>query len=127
MSIKENNKLIAEFMGWEQRYENTYIDLEGKGVRVSSMCFDTSWNELMPVIKKINELILEDGYGFKCEIKPFIHDNNKLHLWVYSEHPEDFSNDGCEVWWHGDTPYKSVIQFIKWYNKQLIEELVCLK
>ena len=50
MSIVDSNKLIAEFMG-----------VEYTGTRVKD--YDTSWDWLMPVVKKINEQISPNVRG----------------------------------------------------------------
>lgn len=50
MSIMDSNKLIAEFMG-----------VEYTGTRVKD--YDTSWDWLMPVVKKINEQISPNVRG----------------------------------------------------------------
>ena len=65
MNTTENNKLIAEFMGWKQcdPNDNTIYANPTNGALHSSdsdMRFYTSWDWLMPVIEKIQDKHLEN-------------------------------------------------------------------
>ena len=66
--MEANNKLIAEFMGWklghpellELRWGNEWFDSDGfKQTTKGYLHFDSSWEWLIPVIKKINEDFIE--------------------------------------------------------------------
>lgn len=54
MNTNENNKLIAEFMGFKECEGSYYRPIYNSGDWVSDvdLKFDTSWNWLMPVINK---------------------------------------------------------------------------
>ena len=61
----EGNKLIAEFLGmWRSKdgnsmvfkAENTYNDI----ISMSDLTYNSSWNELMPVVSKIGHLAREN-------------------------------------------------------------------
>jgi hypothetical protein len=55
----EDNKLIAEFMGYEVKHGKCYSPKYNDGT-IAPMQFDGSWDWLMPVVQKIerqNELI----------------------------------------------------------------------
>jgi LPS sulfotransferase NodH len=67
--MEENNILIAEFMGaeveiWkahERLGDNTsedawYAYFDGNGVAVEELAYDTSWDWLMPVVEKIEQV-----------------------------------------------------------------------
>ena len=59
-NIIENNKPIAEFMGWtvDDIYLETYrkrINGKFKYVHESQLKYDTDWNHLMPVVAKITQ------------------------------------------------------------------------
>ena len=69
----ENNKLIAEFMGyfpqdivskngylgWWSSPSNNFPNHDYKQIMFGAMLFHTSWDWLMPVIKKIQEDFIE--------------------------------------------------------------------
>lgn len=87
----ENNKLIAEFMGGYTPYErfgdSTEYYYKGHYVTLENMKFQTSWDWLMPVIKKINEQI----------------DPNVKGLWRMITHPYDY---------HVGDVFSQVVEFI---------------
>ena len=111
--MKKENKLIAEFMGMSQgkpnenRWKNDWFEkltTDGNefesGRRHEHLLFDSSWEWLMPVVDKIEEL------------EYFVH----------------VLGDGCIIY-DGECPkiirtgsrkeatYKAVVEFIKWYNE----------
>ena len=114
----ENNKLIAEFMGGYTPYEkfgdSTEYYYRGHYVTLENMKFQTSWDWLMPVVEKIEEV--------------FIDDSNL----IIKEHRYEFDMKytQCEIYDHvrdcvvasGDmgskilSTYQSVVEFIKEYN-----------
>lgn len=59
MNTTENNKLIAEFMGYYYVAETTsthdYFMVKGRYIRPDGIIFDTDWNWLMEVVQKIND------------------------------------------------------------------------
>ena len=67
MDTIENNKLIAEFMGCVENPNNgvwnTECPFEGKGHDLETMKYHTSWDWLIPVIKKINLQLHPDTRG----------------------------------------------------------------
>ena len=98
----DNNKLIAEFMGLEitgpgfssgYSYKEEYVHFE-------DVLYHKSWNWLMPVVEKIENL----GYGVTifrkgCHIDAGVYISNE-----YNNAPKITQT------------YKAVIEFIKWYN-----------
>lgn len=95
--MKTDNELIAEFMGLtptEKEYLNlgTWYDMK----------FDTSWDWLMPVIKKISGLF--EGGGDDYEELPDI----SHRVMCVTRHEIDTSIE---------TIYREVIEFIKWQNQ----------
>ena len=89
----KDNKLIAEFMGGYTPYEkfgdNTEYYYKGKYVKLENMEFHKSWDWLMPVVEKIEQV--NEGVP-----------QQMLHVNLYSEKRE---------------VYQAVIEFIKEYNK----------
>ncbi len=81
MNTTENNKLIAEFMGVDQVDIDTWLETN------SNLHYHTSWDWLMPVIKKINEQI----------------DPNVRGLWRMITHPYDY---------HVGDVFSQVVEFI---------------
>ena len=62
MKTQENNKLIAEFMGWElqddstDRWYGSYREPNGilhKNTNKEPLLFHTSWDWLIPVVQKL--------------------------------------------------------------------------
>ena len=123
MNRQENNKLIAEFMGmqhtnigWYDNEEslmlmdNTFDDLE----------FHTSWDWLMPVVDKIEDIdeeiklfggnIIKVSHTFQIE-------NKSVTVWKHSDRFD--SKRIIEI--NGDSKrsstYKAVVEFINQYNK----------
>ena len=114
----KDNKLIAEFMGMELGHDKTmyYDDAENlhPPTPVNELKFHTSWDWLMPVVEKIEEI--------------FIDDSNL----IIKEHRYEFDmkHTQCEIYDHvrdcvvasGDmgskilSTYQSVVEFIKKYN-----------
>lgn len=95
----ENNKIIAEFMGWKvqkdptERFFGRYRNLIGTWYKEIDLAFHHDWNWLMEVVEKI------EGIG-KTELKFSVHfENAKL------------SSDIQVV-------YNACVEFIKWYNSQ---------
>jgi hypothetical protein len=112
MNTAENNKLIAEFMGYKLFGGNKYcIDAHPqkrfvhKGLLNESvdftpeqMQFHTSWEWLMPVVRKIVELSCNDNDD------AFLSNEYTNILEII---PLAIREDS----------YKVVVEFIKWYNE----------
>lgn len=105
MSKKEDNHLIAEFLGWERRPMPVYLDGGGdmwmSQHTAKTFCsvvgeelFHRSWDWLIPVFQKIMDICLnyEDDYGDFYAIKDCIPDINQT--------------------------YKAIVEFIKMYNEK---------
>jgi|TARA_R100000482_G_C5085195_1_gene128045 hypothetical protein len=61
--MEENNKLIAEFMGYTYEDDRFFME-DSNGIRVyenlpHELSYNVSWDWLMPVIEKITELCEE--------------------------------------------------------------------
>lgn len=100
----ENNKIIAEFMGYEWFEVNKpYIAVKNVN---GSVHFRTDWNDLMEVVEKIESLnydviILHSSTEItSCDI----------------DFQTIFGNS--ETYSKIESVYNACLEFIKWYNKQ---------
>lgn len=116
--IIESNKLIAEFMGMKPQIANNnysrpreifYKSEQKFPNKLTSFCYasfllyHTSWDWLMPVIRKIGTIFFIDYEG-------------------YGNFDIQYMMGNSELGWHLtlaniDEVYDIVIKFIKWYNK----------
>jgi hypothetical protein len=114
MNTLENNKLIAEFLGYElfkdKYYELSqfgYIKTNGEWSDIfypTTLKFHKDWNWLMEVVEKIESL----GYFFKIVSQTSLivdKDEKCLSLSVYRKTKIDSTYEAC-------------LEFIKWYNAQ---------
>ena len=96
----KENKLIAEFMGWDKDNLTTIptnlhlSNLELDNGEVMELKFNTSWDWLMPVVQKIGD----DYYN-----TPFDETYSKL-------------TEGYENIWTIEDTYNAVVEFIKDQN-----------
>jgi hypothetical protein len=110
MNTTENNKIIAEFMGYKIQ-KNPTERFFGKHshpitkVWIKELSFNSDWNWLMEVVEKI------ENYNDGCTL--FIIEDERSHI--------DTQN-GFEIDSVGHTKKESVynacVEFIKWYNLQ---------
>jgi len=106
MSIQENNKMIAEFMGlikYNEQHDGMYcaetMELGDFPILFQDNQYNTSWDWLMPVIRKINEVSKYDDY---CK--------DRLHLQrMLDECINENTIGRLEV-------YNAVVEFINQYN-----------
>ena len=137
MTTQESNKLIAEFMGWEKYEGYNYITAhyqsyqsvsnglcETKVFSMTELKFHTSWDWLMPVTKKINELPkVGEWHKFDVIIEPnqtsisVTFDYDGIHktfikLWT-EKYWLNAENKGSSI----NNTYILVVDFITWYNK----------
>lgn len=135
MSLTENNKLIAAFMGlcyindikaWQIGTKERYLDfpsaqispLDSDYVIVRELKYDSSWEWLIPVVEKIRATEFE---GFSSEMIVKIDFGQKINLIQVRQFPIGHSSKF--VYSHlsekGDakkSTYDGVVKFIKWYN-----------
>jgi hypothetical protein len=108
METTQNNKLIAEFMGWtlDDKDLNSYRKLNNNMFKyslLSNFKYHTDWNWLMEVVKKIEELgndvLITTNY-----IQIAFDEGEQF---IVMEH---FNIKITSV-------YDACIKFIKWYNE----------
>lgn len=122
-NIVENNKLIAEFMGFvaDKSFEVKLAD----GINTSyyyrkddvvhlpeRMRYNSSWDWLMGVIEKIESLpAMEDNGNFFFEIHQdsvTVFNSTRMDIVI------EVIGQGSRI----NNTYKAVIEFIQWYNQE---------
>lgn len=116
--IEENNKLIAEFMGYDFIKRMSYYNVTPETYLepYNTHQFNSSWNWLMAVVQKIESI---DGYRVSIE---------KNMCSIYKMKPSStgrlkrvpsagVSVVGGEGMYKFDIVYKTIVEFIKQYNK----------
>lgn len=100
--MKDNNTLIANFLGLELQEDNTYFDYEvNEYINQEDLNYNTSWDMLMQVVDKIESL----GYytqidNIGCVIS---HDNSDVI--VYNSRTKK------------EAVYNACVEFIEWWNR----------
>jgi hypothetical protein len=117
MNTTENNKLIAEFMGfklqqdpnerWFGQYFTTPNDVWAN--RIELLHFDTDWNWLMEVVEKIEDIETIDV--------DILTNGTRIYEWrsggrVIADNCANISFDKKI-----EHTYDSVVEFVQWYNK----------
>ena len=107
MDIIENNKLIAEFLGFKfNKHRKAYripqmgFAFQGK---IEDLKFHSSWNWLMKVIDKIYNLYKDENFKFYSNLEGV-----NLYSVIKTSFIEDINIDYT---------YSTVIEYIEWYNK----------
>ena len=100
METTENNRLIAEFMKWDVKRPSTIpsnlhlSNLELDNGEIFEPLFHSSWDWLIPVVQKCYKIDNEEGFDNLVDAV------STLDI---------------------DTTYNEVIEFIKLYNKNLVD------
>lgn len=113
----QNNKLIAEFLGWTLDNPSTFpteLHQEKEIQGFWELRFDTDWNWLMEVVEKIEKI--------------------QRSKWSKNTYPcISISAISCKISFYGNTEeiisniirpskkqaiYDACVEFIKWYNKK---------
>lgn len=113
MNNTENNRLLAEFLGWEEqkypteRWFGHWFEPSGK--HHIHLHFDTDWNWIMLVVDKIENLgfNVTIGAGEYCRIgESFATPDFDVEI--------EIEYDGSKL----DCVYSACVAFVKEYNKQ---------
>lgn len=109
-NIRETNVLIAEFMDINKLSSNVL-----KKALLSDLDYHLSWDWLMPVVEKINDLHVQGApeirigkYMTEVFYSPIINGEEKNLMSTFR-----ILNEVKKI----DTVYFSCISFIKWYNE----------
>lgn len=116
--MKSDNELIAEFMGVEHKPDpcvkskELFWHYDEINCMSSALSFDTSWDWLMPVVEKIETLGYYPTFQYlrseKEEGRHFFNIVDASHQMI-TTHIEISKILAV---------YKSIVDFIKWYNQQ---------
>ncbi len=143
-NLEENNKLIAEFMGFKlpdiNNPDSLYSkDIKRKGTTILDMStgrrfhtmvddkvlfdgnelmFHISWDWLMPVVEKIEnvEIIGDDNY-FRDVFVIRKKGSCKVYVQCNSELDSKYFVSYHHIGDEKENTYKAVVEFIKWYNE----------
>lgn len=113
----ENNKIIAEFMGWDILSNMTYSKVtKGKWIVLDKLKFHSNWNWLMELVEKIesiNEANDEYYSDYSFTVTNFI--QNWTAGFISRENVEIVNVEGLTKI---EAVYNACLEFIKWYNEQ---------
>jgi hypothetical protein len=132
----ENNKLIAEFMGFQETsigwYDAEECLLFEKDNTFDTLKFDTDWNWIMKVIEKIESLDYSINmkylscYGGIISNKNYNSINNHIEVAYVGSIPNKYVSNpptaqnpmyvkefNCPK----EALYNLIVRFIKWYNE----------
>jgi len=114
-NIIENNKLIAEFMGFDKdTYGKWFLNGQFKGYSEKEFSFHTGWNWLMPVVEKIDSL---NEFAFAIDSHP----DYGTWVGIHKAEPKGITNLVIPEVIHKnkiEAVYNACVEFIKWYNQQ---------
>lgn len=100
--MKENNKLIAEFMGMISHHQDSSVLLKtteygNDVVLVRALDYNSEWNSLMPVYKK-------------CYDTPYYGRSSRMFGELFRDGDGKLFTDITLL-------YNAVVEFIKWFNE----------
>lgn len=97
-TTEENNRMIAEFMGYEFNEEHEfYVDKGGNCSTIEELRFNNSWDWLMPVLKEISSILFSEFASSVAD------------QWKMIESPTKYNIENV---------HEQAFQFIEWYNEQ---------
>lgn len=106
--IFKNNIFIAKFMdNWtDNGLEPAYYVYNHKGYQFHELLFHKSWDWLMPIVDKIENIVKHQLYIKRCSL-----DGVFYKYWFIDEISPVYEDNKLNGY------YEAVIKFIKWYNK----------
>tara|TARA_R110002020_G_scaffold29265_13_gene92535 strand:+ start:3294 stop:3707 length:414 start_codon:yes stop_codon:yes gene_type:complete len=117
--LLENNKLIAEFMGMDS-FKDSLASLHQGKINVDVDVYEqaqyhTSWDWLMPVVEKIENLDRLAGIVTInqncCTIKSNMLGDNTI---MSKQAGSNYQEANTKL----SNTYKAVVEFIKWYSEK---------
>ena len=123
----ENNKIIAEFMGWEiKNYSTPISDIVTPYGQLTEtqLKFNSDWNWLMEVVEKIESLEDTERFEITNSGVNITHYQTKEVKFIYNGY---HTNKGMYLLTEKavdtkiEAVYMAVVEFIKWYNKNAVK------
>jgi hypothetical protein len=122
-----DNKLIAEFLGYETYEMNGVLNVEysENNIRtIQDTHYHIDWNWLMQVVEKIEslkpfQLMDRNWIGFDVKIyKTFNTQTHYCTIKYLKEQGDMTISNGFSKQSKIDAVYNACVEFIKWYNEQ---------
>lgn len=112
MNTIENNKLIAEFLGFEMSHKINYVPSylpncmkNSEHLKINNpdnLPFHLDWNWLMQVVEKIRSIDNKAKEDFKIKLLHYQRNNKTIF--------------GLSILEGKEYVYNACLEFIKWYN-----------
>lgn len=121
MNTIENNKIIAEFMNSKVTIDTYFITGMYISINENDLKYDTDWNWLMEVVRKIEQTYIKENFEqfHEIEIKAKISvsiENNFCQILSNGMYLNElFSINGTTK---KEAVYNACVEFINWYNEQ---------
>jgi hypothetical protein len=116
--ITQNNIEIAKFMGWE--YHKGFLlnpNNASQTFSAESFSYDTSWDSLMPVIRKINSLNKATQFAiFKTYVSCTVESGGKFYKHFSFSHAEYITQEQSDI----QAAWKLVAKFVIWYQENML-------
>ena len=126
--MEENNKIIAEFMGFTFEKNIGYYDNEmlleqivyeqQNGNCFDELLFNKDWNWLMAVVEKIETMSNNDQFYIIVEYDN--RDEFKGWIWRIDRFVKTLKVNDNRIKTKIEATYNACLEFIKWYNEQII-------
>ena len=124
----ENNKLIAEFLGWNVNNPSTFpteLHQEEEIQGFWELRFDKDWNWLMKAVEKIENS--QANFEIKSHWSAFVEANiyqTTIKVFEYTKMHTAYSSEEIVTIYTNpnrnklENVYEGVVKFIEWYNKK---------
>lgn len=117
--MKESNKLIAEFMGCTHPFNDltdaTLYSVSHGTFEVDELRYHESWDWLMPVVQKIEEIAIDDT-NLTIKEHRYHFDMGYTQCYIY-DHIKDCVVASGDMGSKLPSTYKAVVEFIKENNQ----------
>lgn len=106
-NIIENNKIIADFIGWEKYSHDRYSNIKNfKIYYCEDLKFHSDWNWLMEVVEKIESL------NYTTDVQNIIGLGHYFRIYSAGADVITVRDYDTKI----KSVYRGCLEFIKWYN-----------